>query len=307
MTRFLVRFFAVASIASALGACVTLQQSAPRVATAKDVALDRFVSEHRRRARKLEANGSLAAALREWRYVSAAAPGDNTAHRKITRLERIIADRAEAYLGRADAAWRRNRRREAHLLYLKVLALDGTNRRALERLREQERAVIMAGQARKDDAALAEYRAHMSRHQAQERKKAAASKRPHYRKASTAAKTRRNAGPKNHTSKSGVLREKIALARQIQARGDFRLALKKLESASDMPGAKEAGVGKMVTQLRKKIAAQLYAEGVKQMSSDINRAVELLTEAVRFDPEHLGAHRRLAQAKRMRDSLNSMK
>lgn len=314
MTKILAHILAVAFAASAMSACVTLEQPKPQAASAKDGALDRFVSLRSRAAKKLEANGDLAAALMEWRYVNAVAPMDATARKKIASLERVISRRAAAYLERADAAWRKNRRREARLFYLKVLALHGTNSRALSRLRDLERATVMAGQAKKDEAALAEYRAKAaprftskSNGSASGRKMATVLPSRNHHKANVPATERLPARPKANARAQRLLNAKISEARQIQASGDYRLALKELEAASRMPGAKEAGVDGMVTQMRKKIAAQLYADGLKQMNLNLNRAVELLSEAVKFDPQHLGAHRRLAQAKRMRDSLNSLK
>lgn len=313
MTKLLSHLLAAAFATSALGACVTLERPAAPAAVSEDRGLYRFVSAKQRRARALEANGRLAEALMEWRYVSAVAPGDDAARRKILRLKRVIGERAAAYLRRADAAWRKNRKREARLFYLKVLALDGTNRRALRRLRELERAIVLAGQMRKDEAALAEYRAKAAPRSAPktsgsapQKKMATVLRSRNHRKASAPVK-QRPADPKVDSPTQRLLRARIAKAREIQASGDIRRALKDLEAVSEMPGAKEAGVDDMVRRMRKKIAAQLYAEGLKQMNSNLDRAVELLTESLNFDPRHLGAHRRLAQAKRMRDSLKSIK
>lgn len=314
MTKFLPCLITLSVAALALGGCITLDQPKPTVAPAKDVALDRFVSARRASARKLESGGRVAAALVEWRYVAAAVPNDGTAPREIARLERIVDTRSSAYLRRADAAWRKNQRRKARILYLKVLALDRDNRRALRRLRAFERATVLAGQARKDEGALAEYRARLSRRPAAKSVRSASTARASAgfepnanRKARKRANQRRETSRKGRTGAHGQMRTKIALAQQSRRNGDLRGALKHLDAVAGLPDAENAGVIKMAAGLRKEIAARLYANGLKQMNLNLDRAVELFTEALQFDPKHHGAHRRLAQAKNMRDRLKAIK
>lgn len=315
MTKHFRSPLAIAVAGLTLGACMTLDRPPPTVAPSKDAALDGFVSSRRQNARQMEAGGRLAAALREWRYLAAVAPGDRTAKREISRLQRLIDARAAAHLRRADAAWRKGNGRQARVLYLKVLALDGTNRRALDRLRGLEREAVLAGQARKDETALAEYRAKMSERPvagpgpaATDGKVSVATATAGARGAGVPAGRRAKAkAPPEIPQAQSLTRTKIALARDSRKNGDLRGALNHLLAVAGRPDAEEAGVGKMAAELRKEIAAGLYADGLKQMNSDLDRAIELLAEALKFDPQHLGAHRRLRQAKTMRDRLKSIR
>jgi tetratricopeptide (TPR) repeat protein len=317
MTRVSLYRAAPLAAALALAGCVTQPASSPGPSVTPDAAPDQasvqFIAERRSQARRHAAAGRLATALREWRYVVAVAPDDPEAGRQIGRLEGRIARRKADYLRQADRAWRQNRKRQARRLYLKVLALDGGNRLAFERLRDMERDVVLAGQVRKDGKAMAAYRASLGRQTAKAKPRTSATNRNRPSTVSPAKvqqTTRRNpaAPPARQAAPSGnALQGKLTAARLSQKNGDYPAALSHLQAASALPGAEQAGVGPMIKRLRKAYAQKLYADGVKQMNINLDRAVELLSETVRLDPEHLGAHRRLAQAKRMRARLQSIR
>lgn len=100
-----------------------------------------MVSGHRQRARMLERDGQLRAALLEWKVARAIDPDDAEARTEQTKLEGRIQRRVTEKLGEARAALGRGARTEARRRLLAVLALDPENAAAVALLRGSVRDV----------------------------------------------------------------------------------------------------------------------------------------------------------------------
>jgi tetratricopeptide (TPR) repeat protein len=94
-----------------------------------------LVAAHARRARALERDGQLRAALLEWKVARAIDPEDGAARTEQTRLEARIGKRVAERLAEARAAVARGAQSEARRKLLSVLALDPENAAAVALLR----------------------------------------------------------------------------------------------------------------------------------------------------------------------------
>ena len=94
-----------------------------------------MVSAHAERARILERDGQLRAALLEWKVARAIDPEDAAARAEQTRLEARIGKRVTERLGEARAALARGAHSEGRRKLLSVLALDPDNAAAVALLR----------------------------------------------------------------------------------------------------------------------------------------------------------------------------
>jgi tetratricopeptide (TPR) repeat protein len=100
-----------------------------------------MVSAHRQRARMLERDGQLRAALLEWKVARAIDPEDAEARAEQTKLEGRIQKRVTERLGEARAAVARGAHLEARRKLLSVLALEPENAAAVALLRGSVREV----------------------------------------------------------------------------------------------------------------------------------------------------------------------
>ena len=267
--------------------------------------VDDFIANKSARARNLQSQGDLAGALREWRYVTAVAPNSSEARDAIRSLDQQIASRSAAYLRDADAERSKGRTKQARTLYLKVLALDPLNTQAKSRLRDMERSALLAGQDRKDQAALEEYRTRQSAQKAAAKapesdisKIRSAFGRKQYGSVITLAEDSLKKSPNDKTIGDFYARANIALARSSLKAGKSDAVLSHLEAASDAPGAETT-----VQAARKELVEDAYANGLDQMNKDIDKAVKWLSLATRIDPSHLKAKSELDRATKMQERL----
>ena len=101
-----------------------------------------LVAPYRDRARALERDGQLRAALLEWKIVRTLEPDDAEARTEQTRLEGRIQQRATARLGEARASLAKGAHLEARRKLLSVLAMDPDNATAAGLLRGSVREVV---------------------------------------------------------------------------------------------------------------------------------------------------------------------
>ncbi len=138
-----------------LAACAEMQTPAPPVQLASvrppaPAPADPFIADQRAEAQRLDMQGMVAQARLHWRYVAAMVPNDPEAAREIARLDALIRTRSDTLLQQGEAALMRGRTADAQLAFLKVLALDGNNQRARERLRELDMRAALVSQAQKN-------------------------------------------------------------------------------------------------------------------------------------------------------------
>ncbi|MFN3231859.1 MAG: tetratricopeptide repeat protein [Alphaproteobacteria bacterium] len=316
MIRLSPRTIALTGLTVVLTACAAQQGPAPvTVVDPVDNAVNEFATDRTASARAFEANGDLAAALVEWRLVAAVQPRNSDADQQIKRLEALIRQRAQSQLEKGELALSSGRRSEARTAFLKVLALEGTNAQATRRLREIERQTVLANQQKKDDKALAEYRAsHAKPQQAattapagnfDEQAQAAFSKRA-YRQVIDLADQELKRNPQQNSAANYRRRSYEALAKQSRDSGNLREALTFLEAASETPAGAQASLDKSIATVRSDLAESLYSQGLDLMNSDLDQAIDLLAEALVLEPGHAQAKQRLDQAERMRTRLRSI-
>jgi tetratricopeptide (TPR) repeat protein len=302
------RVWSVVAVGVALAACEKDVEPVT-VAPRHDTALSTFVADRKEAARKLEADGRPVQALREWRYIAAAAPRDEEARARIAELTELIETRKAGHFRDGEAALAKGQTRQAQLAFLKVLALDESDERARDRLREIDRTIALANQGKKDERAMAEYRATVVRKQDTieefEAKVNAPLKQRDYRKVIDIADQFLKHSPDNKAAAHYRKTAYLGLVEESRRRGNFDEALRHLDIVETMaaPAEKPALAERRAT-LRKELAGQLYSQGLGLMTSDVDKAIELLARAVENDPDHLRARSSLLQARKMRETLN---
>jgi hypothetical protein len=151
------RFAAMLSVAGGLAACAAVHTETTTS----------FMAQHRNEARELERKGLLAEAQLHWRYVAALAPGDAEAASELKHLNDLIRIQRDKLVSQGEAELKAQRTRQATALFLKALALDGSDSRARARLGEMQTRVMFASQNNKDQKALADYKAQVEKQTAE--------------------------------------------------------------------------------------------------------------------------------------------
>ena len=287
--------------------CALIALPHASLAASSDPAVVQFTSEKRAEAVQLEAQGDIPGALVIWRLVAAADRSNDEARQAVKRLENEAEQRAKTHLANAESAFNRGQSNDARTLYLKTLAYDPGNATATSRLRELERRNVLANQDKKDEKALAEYRASQTA-------AAPAAAGPTLATLFRAAKYKdvvaradsqlaKNAGDKDALDHK--VRALIALAQQRKKVKDYKGALGNLTAATNRRYPHQTKVDELTQEVRTAYASQLYGQGLTAMNSDLDRAIELLQAAIEMDPTHLQASTRLVQAQKMRERLKA--
>lgn len=89
-------------------------------------------------AKSLEDKQRFAEALTQWKILQIAHPNDEVVNDHIRRLEFLISDRVIEQLGILDKAKKENNQKLERIVYLKILALEPSNKIAMEELRKFE-------------------------------------------------------------------------------------------------------------------------------------------------------------------------
>jgi hypothetical protein len=291
-----------------LAACSANDVEPVAVAPGADPALVSFIEDKRTLAKRYEAEGRLTDALEQWRYLAAAAPTDVEARDRVDELTDEIEAMKARYFQEADAALANQETRKAQIAYLKVLMLDGSDQRARDKLRQIDRTIALANQGRKDRKAMQDYRAAVAKQQDTLEEYEANVKEPlrrgDHRKVIDLSDQFLKRNPDSKTALEHRKRAYLALVDQARRRGSYRDALTYLGSAVENADAaeREQFDAKLAT-VRGELADKLYSEGLGYMNSDLDRAIELLGEALVYNPDHLRAKQSLAQAKKMQNTL----
>lgn len=273
-----------------------------------DAALAAFITGKKQLAKDLELKGKLLEARREWRYVSAADPKDEESRTRIAEITEVIDARKAEYFSEGEAALAKGQNKQAQAAFLKVLALDPSDEDAVARLRKIDRGLALAGQSKKDNQAMSEYRATMAREQdTSEEFEAQVNvplKKGDYRKVIDVSDQFLKRNPSNKSAAGYRKSAYLKLIDESRAKGRYREALKYIDIVAEVADENEkAGLQEKIRAVSLELAGQLYSQGVAVMSSNLAKSVELLTEAVSLDPENWRYKQSLNQARRMQENL----
>lgn len=305
------RLWPLVAVMLLLAACGGNDVAPVSVAPRTDAALADFVGARKDAAKQLEAAGDMVEALRQWRIVAAAAPQDEEARARIADLTEALDGRKAELRAEVDAAFGRKQWKQAETAYLKLLLLDGGDVAARDRLREIDRIIALANQGRKDDKAMAEYRASLARAQDTseefEAKANVSLKKGDYRKVIDTADQFLKRNPDHKAALDYRKQGYLGLAGESRRRGNYQEALTYLDTAAEMaPEAEKPGIVEKAQAVRGELALKLYSEGLAMMSTDVDEAIALLTRALEYNPDHLQTRRSLLQARKMQETLRKI-
>ncbi len=294
-----------------LAACTGNNWETVSVAPGNDAALASFVAGKKELATRLETQGNLIEALREWRYVSAAVPKDEESRTHIADLTELIEKRKAEYLAEGDAALAKGQTKQALAAFLKLLAFDPSDEEAVNRLRKIDRTIALANQGKKDEKAMTDYRATVARDQDTseefEAKINVSAKKGDHRKVIDISDQFLKRNPGNKVATGYRKTAYLALVDESRARGNFRDALTYLDTVSEMA---DAGDQPTLQEKRKvvklELAGKLYSQGLAILNTNLPKAAELLAEAVSLDPDNWCYKQSLNQARKMQENLSKI-
>ncbi len=273
-----------------------------------DAALATFITGKKQLARDLELKGKLLEARREWRYVSAADPKDEESRERIAEITETIDARKAEYFKEGETALAKGQNKQAQAAFLKVLALDPSDEDAVARLRKIDRTFALAGQAKKDNQAMSEYRAIVAREQdTSEEFEAQVNvplKKGDYRRVIDVSDQFLKRNPSNKSAAGYRKSAYLKLIDESRAKGRYREALKYIDIVAEVADEDEKpGLQEKTRVVSLELAGQLYGQGVAVMSSNLAKSVELLNEAVNLDPDNWRYKQSLNQARKMQENL----
>ena len=305
------RFLPAVLMGLLLAACTGKNWEPVSVAPGNDTALASFVASKKELATRLELQGKLIEARREWRYVSAAAPKDEESRAHIADLDELIEKRKAEYLSEGEAALAKGQTKQAQAAFLKLLALDPSDEDAITRLRKIDRTVALANQGKKDDRAMTDYRATVARDQDTseefEAKINVSAKKGDHRKVIDISDQFLKRNPGNKVAIGYRKTAYLALVEESRARGNFRDALTYLDTVSEMADVSELpAIQEKSKVVRIELAGKLYSQGLAVMNTNLPKAVDLLAEAVSLDPDNWRYKQNLNQARKMQENLSKI-
>ncbi|HEX4884986.1 MAG TPA: hypothetical protein VFX05_12665, partial [Casimicrobiaceae bacterium] len=226
-----------------------------------------------------------------------------------------IEDGVQVQLRAAHAARRAGDVAQAREAWLRVLVLDSSNAEAARGLRELEQQAMArtqaerAARARSMDEVVANAKARAVAESAQGNGAASADLDQRLQlvsssDASIALREARAWAEANPSDKAGRAKLAAALgerARDLDAKGQREWALPLYEQAVTLGASGEPA--KRAAALRKTLADEAYADGMRARNNDLSAAIRYLETALRYDPQHARAKERLREARAAQQKL----
>lgn len=271
------------------------------------------IARHQALARAAREAGDLAVAAEHYEVLSLIDAG-NPAHGEALRATKVAIDAGvREQLRLAAAARKAGDAAKAREAWLRTLALDPSNAEAARGLRELEQQAMArtqadrATRARSMDDIVASARSRAANEggtDVEERIELVKSS-----DASIALREARAWAEANPGDRAGRQRLAVALAaraRDLEAKGQREWAYPLYEQAYTLGGATQAEAGKRAAALRRALADEAYAEGMRARNKDLAVAIRHWETALRLDPNHARASERLREAKAAQRKLERM-
>jgi tetratricopeptide (TPR) repeat protein len=314
-----------AALAAALVGCAQVPpasdpvRDSPRAPRAQAPAADdaprqAAIARHGKLAASARAAGDLPLAAEHYAVLVLIDAG-NPAHGEALRTTQVvIAEGVQEQLRIAAAARKAGDAAKAREAWLRVLVLDPSNAEAARALREAEQQAMArtqadrAARARSMDDIVASARVRASADNGvadlEQRIELVRSS-----DASIALREARAWAEANPGDRAGRARLAAALAeraRDLEAKGQREWALPLYEQAVTMGGAAQAEAGKRAAALRRALADEAYADGMRARSKDLAAAIRHWETALRYEPQHARANDRLREARAAQQKLEKI-
>lgn len=287
----------------------------PAPAEPEPAARSAWAEKTEKAALALEATGDLARALERWKVLQLLEPDDDHWHEREEGTKRLIAKKSNLLISQAETAAKAGDAKAASDLYLRVLALDPRDEEAARRLRELEASEIRERERAKVERTAPKSRPAEMQPAAQPAADSQASyyletgielyRQGEYEKSIVELDKYLDSFPDDRRARKHLAEAHVRLGQGDLKAGDTLGAVRHFEEARKSGGdATQAAT--LLQQAKKRLADELYDQGVRVSRTDIGKAIDYWKEAVSYDPNHLAARTQLDRAKRMQEKLKKI-
>jgi hypothetical protein len=315
----------VATLAAALAGCAQVPPAgeparepvrAPRadVSVADDASRREAIARHAKLAAAAREAGDLPVSAQHYAVLALIDAG-NPAHGEALRAtQAAIAEGVQEQLRIAASARKAGDAAKARAAWLRALVLDPSNAEAARALREAEQQAMArtqadrAARARSMDDIVASARARASADYGgadlEQRIELVRSS-----DASIALREARAWSEANPGDRAGRARLAAALAeraRDLEAKGQREWALPLHDQAVALGGSAQADSAKRASALRRALADEAYADGMRARNNDLLAAIRHWETALRYEPQHARANERLREARAAQQKLEKI-
>lgn len=317
------RLFAVATAATLAG-CAQVPPAgdgAPEAARAPRIEVPAFdalarqaaIARHEKLFREARNAGDLAVAAEHAEVLALLDNGNPSRAEALRAAHAAVGAAAQEQSRIAAAARRAGDAAKAREASLRVLALDPDNAEAARTLRELEQQAMArtqadrAARARSMDDIVASARARASADNGADLDQRIELVRSS--DASIALREARAWAEANPGDRAGRGRLAVALAeraRELEGKGQREWALPAYDLAGQLGGSAQADATKRAASLRRTLADEAYAEGMRARNKDLAAAIRHWETALRLDPQHARAEERLREARSAQRKLEKI-
>lgn len=264
-------------------------------------------------AKTFEQQQRLADALTQWRILRATFPNDPEIESQVNRIEALISAQLSGLFEQLDAATQKGNEQKIRTVYLKILALQPNNQVAKQKLRDIEWSDAL-DKADKKTEVINQYFA-VNQQKAQR----AIQLNKMLEQAQQFTQDKKYNGLLQLAEKFEVefpdrqeptqyrLLAYTKLAERSVDNNAIEEAIPLFEKAIAVSQGKNKNLVSKTARLKKNISDQYLSQGVKSFKTDLDKAIELFTLSLEYQPENKSARQQLKRATTVRDNLNRIK
>lgn len=264
-------------------------------------------------AKELEKQQRYSEALIQWKILQTAFPDDKKVNENVNRIERLISEQLFSLFDQLDQSSNKRSQQKMRHIYLKILALQPNNKVAIEELRKFEwenafeKAVEKTENIKKYFAASqmkAERSIKLNKFLEQGEQFSNDRK---YNALLQLADKFELAYPEHDKPREFRLFAYIELAELKLKKNDKEGAIPLFEKAILIESKRKKSLTKKNEELKNQLAKQYLTLGLKSFKSDLNKAIEMFNESLKYKPKNNKARQHLMRATRVRNNLNRIK
>jgi|GEM_PF-5087374 len=269
-----------------------------------------FVEQHKQLAKRYETAADFAAAETEWHILTLLAPDEPAYRRSLIAAREAISRNVSQTYQSGQAALRKGQMEEATQAMLRVLALSPTHAEAAQTLRDIERAKI--GRIQADRAA----RVKRSEETTANRQTQTPPRQGYdldqlielFNAGDTNGGLREmqryvEANPGDKAGRQRIATIVYDYGRKLDEQKQSEAALPFYERAIALRGDKPASWDVRAKAIRKALADEYYAKGLRIYHSDLAQAIRYWESCLGYDPKYLNASLRIRDAKANQERL----
>ena len=263
-------------------------------------------------------DGSLADAALQWEILALLKPDKQEYRRRLEETRALINKATEEHLRAAEKAMSQGQTEQASLAYLKALAVNPLNQKAAQGLRTLEQEKLRTGQLA--HAPRIAIPTGVTTPLAKPAPAAEANKRQDlgrdlgimlYRQGNLPGSIRVLGEYLQDYPADGLAKQYLAEAHvqhghELIQQGKREKALASFEKAQRLDTPDTPDLINQISALKKTLAEEYYQQGLRIYQTDLTKAMQHWQRSLKYDPNHVQAGLRLAQARRIQQKLKSI-